>query len=62
MRSNHSLSAERSADATSVLYQHSIDIYQTASINQVLTDKLAGSSLTVKETSASLWEGVGFDS
>lgn len=58
LRSNHSLSAEHSADATCIIYQHSIDIYQTTSINQVLTDKL------VEETSSCLpllerqWDGL----
>lgn len=48
LRSNHSLSAERSADATSAVYPHSIDIHQPASINQVFTDKPAVNSLTVR--------------
>lgn len=47
-RANRSLPAEHSADATGIIFQHSIDIYQAASLNQALADK------QVKETRSHL--------
>lgn len=54
-RSNCSLPAEHRADATGIIFQHSIDIYQTAFLNQALADKLGKETRSLLPLSKRQW-------